>query len=339
MTPQFGRPVSSSAILTPFISEAGRLRRFVPPFRFTSFFSPEDTLLCAVAAEAALARGRASRRKSGWQSTPMKIAELTTGSGLVGLHLLSLESGSHLVGFDVDPRATVTASNNANLLGFGQRARFACADLWSDDTLSALGDYRPNLIVCNPPYIPEPPGTSLQLEAGAAFDGTAHLIRTIELAERVRPRALALSWCSLSDPWKVIRRAQAAGYMLNSLYIVAIADGEYSGSVRDYLHTLRGAYLSELPEDVDAVAPDRSARFVYLLMAGDFSRRDHSAVDLSAAPEVVERICRNFAREGLSSLRHPIAPFLVRTWLLDRWDELRLRASLHGNMRSVETTA
>lgn len=315
------------------------MRRFAPPFRFTSFFSPEDTLLCAVAAEAALARGRASRLRSGWATSSMRIAELTTGSGLVGLHLLSLERGSQLIGLDVDPAAIETASYNAGLFGFGQRVRFTCADLWSDDTFSILDEYRPNLIVCNPPYIPEPPGTTLQLEAGAGFDGTAHLIKTIELAERVQPRALALSWCSLSDPWKVVRGAQAAGYTLNSLYIVAIADGEYSGSVRDYLRSLRGAYLSEMPKDVKAVAPDRSASFAYLLMAGDFSRRDQPQAEVGAAPETVERICRNFASDGIASLRHSVAPFPVRTWLLDRWDELRLRAYLHGTSEHAAMSA
>ena len=62
-----------------------------------------------------------------------------------------------------------------------------------------------------------------------------------------RPRALALSWCSLSDPERVVREAEEAGYNLNSLFIVLIADGEYSGSVAGYLRTLDHAFLNDSP--------------------------------------------------------------------------------------------
>ena len=257
----------------------------------------------------------------------MRIVELTTGSGLVGLNLLLVEGGSRLTGLDVDPTATEIASRNARLLGLAKRARFECADLWSESTAATLREASPDLVICNPPYVPEPEQEKLEIEAGAGPDGTAHLMRTIELTGELRPKALALSWCSLSDPAKVVRAAAAGGYSLNSLFIVAIADGEYSGSVHDYLRSLPHAYINEQPETVNAVAPDGSGRFAYLLMAGEFSRRERP--DTEAADDV-EKICRRFASEGLTSLVKPAAPFPVRTWILDRWDELRLRAYLHG---------
>ncbi|HMA19383.1 MAG TPA: hypothetical protein VKO87_01200, partial [Gemmatimonadaceae bacterium] len=49
------------------------------------------------------------------------------------------------------------------------------------------------------------------------------------------------------------------------------------------------------------------------------------------AARAVERICERFASTGMDALMNPIAPIPVRTWILDRWDELRLRAALHGN--------
>ena len=330
MPHRFGRPVAENSMLASFLDEAGRLRAFVPPFRFTSFFSPEDTLLCAVASEAALSRARSPRRANGWIPDPMRIAELTTGSGLVGLYLLLLEHESRLAGLDVDPTAVSIAARNARLVGASNRARFDCADLWSDTTVAALTAYRPHLVICNPPYVPEPPGGKLEIEAGAGPDGTAHLMRTIELADKVRPRSIALSWCSLSDPGRVIREAESIGYSLNSLFVVAIADGEYSGSVHDYLRSLPKAFICEGKDTIDAVAPDGSGRFAYLLMAGDFSRaRPRNDRDEDSA-HAVERICREFCDCGLSALRNPIAPVPVRTWLLDRWDELRLCAYLHG---------
>lgn len=332
MPHRFGRPDTGSRVLTSFLDEAGRLHSFVPPFRFTAFFSPEDTLLCACAAEAALVHARAQKRMSAWSRNTMRIVELTTGSGLVGLHLLLVESGSRLTGLDVDPTATDIAARNARLLGLAKRTRFECADLWSDSTVETLRDAAPDLMICNPPYVPEPEEEKLKIEAGAGPDGTAHLMRTIELAADLRPKALALSWCSLSDPAKVLRATAAAGYSLNSLFMVAIADGEYSGSVQDYLRTLPRAYINEQPETVNAVAPDGSGRFAYLLMAGDFSRRDQPD---NEAADAVEEICRRFADHGLPSLVNPVAPVPVRTWILDRWDELRLRAFLHGTSKAA----
>ena len=261
----------------------------------------------------------------------MRIAELTTGSGLVGLHLLMLESGSRLIGLDVDPSAIEIAERNARQLGLGRRARFECADLWSQETVAALSDYAPDLIICNPPYVPEREEERLKIEAGAGPDGTAHLMRALDLAAELRPKAISLSWCSLSDPAKVLSAATTAGFSLNSLNIVAIADGEYSGSVRNYLRSLPHAYINEQEETVNAVAPDNSGRFAYLLMAGEFSTEHDPDPMISVA---VETICERFANEGLSALVHPEAPVPVRAWILDRWDELRMRAFLHGTRQS-----
>ena len=331
MPHRFGRPVANNQHLSSFLTEAGRLRPFVPPFRFSAFFSPEDTLLCACASEAALAHARSVERTTTWPRSPMHIAELTTGSGLVGLHLLLLESGSRLVGLDVDPTATEIAARNAKLLGLARRARFECTDLWSASTLSTLREARPSLLICNPPYIPEPHGQQLEIEAGAGPDGTAHLMRTLEIANQIRPRSVALSWCSLSDPGKVLRMAEAAGYWLRSLFMVVIADGEYSGSVHDYLRSIPHSYLNETDETLEAVAPDGSGRFAFLLMAGDFSSNPPAVAGKRETARAVERICEQFASTGMDALRNPVAPIPVRTWILDRWDELRLRAALHGN--------
>jgi methylase of polypeptide subunit release factors len=327
MPNRFDRPYPAVSTLAPFTDEAGRMRAYIPPFRFTLFFSPEDTLLCTIAAEAALARARTMRRLNGRALDPLRILELTTGSGLVGLHLLRLEKGSRLIGLDIDETAIETAGQNSRVLELSPRAYFDQADLWSRKTETVVADYAPHLLVCNPPYIPEPEDTPLESEAGAGADGTAHLRRALDLAQKVNPRAIALSWCSLSDPAGIVRRAELAGYTLNSLFIVAISDGEYSGAVRDYLRSLPTAYMNEERETLDAVAPDGAARFVYLLMAGDFSRDGETR---SGAADAVEHICETFSKQGIGALGHIEAPMPVRTWILDRWDELRLRAALHG---------
>jgi hypothetical protein len=213
------------------------------------------------------------------------------------------------------------------VLGLSNCSEFHCSDLWSDETVGRLERYRPDLVICNPPYIPEESANDLDIEAGAGNDGTAHLLRAIEIAERTQPHALALSWCSLSDPHRIVTEAAMAGYALNSLFIVVLADGEYSGEVHGYLRTLPRAFLNEDSATLEAVAPGGSARFAYLLMAGDFSRTGRKITGVSA---VTGRIAENFADMGLIALQNPIATVPVRTWILDRWGELKLRVILHG---------
>jgi hypothetical protein len=323
---QFENTDTGGLFLPSFLEEAERLRPFAPPFRFSAFFSPEDTLLCVCASDAAFTR---AKEESDEPTDIIRVAELTTGSGLVGLHLLSNDDRSRLLGLDIDPRACEIAEQNARLLGLERRAWFECSDIWSDAALATLIAYDPNLLICNPPYVPEPPGENLALEAGAGPDGTAHILRTLELASTLRSDTLALSWCSLSDPARVVRSAGEAGYALSSLFVVAIADGEYSGSVRDYLRSLPHAYLNERSETVTTIAPDGSARFGYLLIAGEFSRTK-LAHDAAQDADAVEHLCRRFASRGLSALVHPELRVPVTSWLLDRWDELELRVLLHG---------
>jgi methylase of polypeptide subunit release factors len=315
------------------------MRAFVPPFRFTSFFSPEDTLLCMIAAEASLSHAR-SPGMSFPGSDPLRIAELTSGSGLIGLHLLRIERNSTLLGLDLDPTAAGVATANAEILALTRRARFTRADLKSRNTENLLLREKLQLLVCNPPYVPEPPGGSLPVEAGAGPDGTAHLVRALELARTVRPRAVALSWCSLSDPERVVREAERNGYRLNSLFVVLIADGEYSGSAGGYLRSLTSAFLNDSPETLEAVAPDGSASFGYLLMSGEFSRDGSGPKRRDAkASEQIRTICSRFARRGITILDSLQASFPVRVWLLDRWDELRLRAFLHGEVPQMSVTS
>jgi len=292
-----------------------------------------------IAAEASLSHARP------WGTTypgrePLRIAELTSGSGLIGLHLLRIERNSILLGLDLDPSAAAVASGNAETLALTRRARFTCADLKSRNTENLLFREKAQLLVCNPPYVPEPPDGELPVEAGAGIDGTAHVMRVLELARIIRPRALALSWCSLSDPECVVREAEKDGYRLNSLFLALIADGEYSGSVGEYLRSLRTAFLNDSRETREAVAPDGSASFGYLLMSGEFSRDDSGLRRREAvASEQIRTICSRFARRGLASLDSLETSFPSRVWLLDRWDEVRLRAFLHGEVPQMAVTS
>lgn len=356
LTTHFTRHLPRRSQLPSLAAEATRLGRFVPPFRFTSFFAPEDTLLCVLAAEEALAglgeggpprrRAHLAARDGGvllggapapeGAAAPTRIVELTTGSGLVGLHLLGLEPRATLFAVDIDHEAPSVARANAERLGLADRARFERASIWERALERGLLAEPVDLLVCNPPYIPEPPGAALPVEAGAGPDGAAHVRRVIEIANLARPSALALSWCSLCDPAGVVADAERAGYRLDALHIVAIGDGEYSGGVHRYLRTLPTAFFSDLPDVVAEVAPDGAARFAYLLLAGVFhdarasassDQDDRPSGDSAAA---VDGLMRDFVTGGAAALASPAAPFPVNAWVLDRWDEIALRAFLHG---------
>ena len=317
-------PSSSPSIGVPsLLEQAWRLAPFTPPFAFGAFFSPEDTLLCVCAADAARHLMASADVDNGFP-----IAELTSGSGLVGLYLLGRDCRARLLGLDIEAEAARVAERNAQLLGLSDRARFAQADLWSASTLQLLQTEAPRLLVCNPPYVPEPPGTRMQIEAGAGPHGTAHILRALELTRLLKPDTLALSWCSLSDPAGIIAAAEGSGYQLRTLYVTAIADGEYSGSVHSYLRSLDNCFINEQPETLEVIAPDGSARFSYLLMAGAFERvADRHP---SVAPSV-ERISLDFDRNGVRSLASASGPFALHCSFLTRWDELELRVMLHGD--------
>lgn len=336
---RFKRPQPRHSALPPLTEELTRLARFAPPFRFTSFFSPEDTLLCVIAADEALHGLREPRTHR--ETSGTRIVELTTGSGLVGLRLIDRRPQATLLGVDIDHTAPPVARSNAVYMGLAGRARFEHATIWDPALEREIVDGRFDVLVCNPPYVPEPPGDALPVEAGAGPDGAAHVRRVIEIANASRPATLVLSWCSLCDPVGIVADASAAGYRLDALYVVAIADGEYSGGVKAYLDSLPTAFLSDAPEVLLQVAPDGAARFAYLLLAGVF-RDDHSGDDTAerrganttnqvTAVEAVDEVMRNFVANGVNALVTPRAPFPVTCWLLDRWDEIALRAYLHGS--------
>lgn len=326
MTASAKPPAAASvrASLPSLADAAPWLASFRPPFAFGSFFAPEDTVLCALATRAALRRVPDARR----------VVELTAGSTLVlGAQLLAdprLEGH----GAEVDPDAVRRARQNLQALGLSRRAHVRRVGLFSPRLAAWLRRARPDVLACNPPYIPEPPDAPLALVAGAGPRGDRHPRRVLRVAAEAGVPRVVLSWCSLGDPVRVVRTAVRAGYRLERLWAAALADGEYSGEVRDYLHALPTAFLAEDAATLGTLAPDGAARFGYLLLAGSFVRDadDGAAERGRRAVRRVARLVRDFRTEGLTALERACtagAPGLT-AFVCDRWDELRLRAVAHG---------
>lgn len=83
----------------------------------------------------------------------VSVLDLGTGTGCLLLALLSELPQARGVGIDISPGAVAVAQRNAALLGLGGRARFRVADF----TTESPGADAPrwDVILCNPPYIPE----------------------------------------------------------------------------------------------------------------------------------------------------------------------------------------
>jgi release factor glutamine methyltransferase len=102
------------------------------------------------------------------RQAPLSILDLGTGTGCLLLALLSELPNSTGVGVDRSEEAVATATANARRLGLGQRARFIVGD-WGTGLTETF-----DLVISNPPYIPEGEIPSLAPEV-VRFDPLAAL--------------------------------------------------------------------------------------------------------------------------------------------------------------------
>lgn len=83
-----------------------------------------------------------------------EVLDLGTGSGCLGLSVLSYLNNSYLEGVDVSSNALKVAEENSRSLSLQDRAHFSCIDILSDsERLAQQWAGRFDLVVANPPYI------------------------------------------------------------------------------------------------------------------------------------------------------------------------------------------
>lgn len=80
---------------------------------------------------------------------PLRVLDLGTGTGCLLLAALDVFPAACGVGIDRIPDAAALAWCNAAALGMGERAAFLCGD-WTEPLAGRF-----DLVLCNPPYIPE----------------------------------------------------------------------------------------------------------------------------------------------------------------------------------------
>ncbi len=96
--------------------------------------------------EVALLRAAKSR-----SSTPLKIADLCTGSGAVAVSLATELPSAQFYATDISPAALQIARANAAVHQVAPRVRFFAGDLF--DAFAKQAAVRCDLIVSNPPYV------------------------------------------------------------------------------------------------------------------------------------------------------------------------------------------
>lgn len=121
---------------------------------------------------------------------PLTILDLGTGTGCLLLAILSERGDAAGIGVDRSAEAAATARENAEALGFGDRAAFLVGD-WA----SAI-DARFDLIVSNPPYIAAGDIDGLDLDVRAhdprlALDGGDRGLDAYAVITHDAPRLLA----------------------------------------------------------------------------------------------------------------------------------------------------
>lgn len=92
----------------------------------------------------------------------LRIADVGTGSGALAVTLAAQFQQAQVAAIDLSSEALAVAQENAALNGVAGRIRFFAGDL-----LAPVADERFDLIVSNPPYIPEEDRATLAVEVRA----------------------------------------------------------------------------------------------------------------------------------------------------------------------------
>ncbi|MBR7158366.1 MAG: peptide chain release factor N(5)-glutamine methyltransferase [Alphaproteobacteria bacterium] len=105
------------------------------------------------------------------QTQPLNILDLGTGTGCLLLALLSELKTAKGLGIDISPKAIAAAKANADRNGLSAKAEFIAAS-WHTLPANAVKTY--DIIISNPPYIPQEELSSLAPEV-RCFDPEAAL--------------------------------------------------------------------------------------------------------------------------------------------------------------------
>ncbi len=121
-----------------------------------SLWVTKDTLIPRPDSETAIELALDYLDEKGFdRRSPWRILDLGTGSGCLLLALLTELPEATGLGIDISKQACKVAQKNTEELGLADRVRIICGD-WTTENLAASSpDQTFDIILCNPPYIPE----------------------------------------------------------------------------------------------------------------------------------------------------------------------------------------
>lgn len=168
--------------------------------------------------------------------------DIGTGTGVLALLLLAKGADS-VVGTDVEPRAVACAQENAKF--------FKVTDRFTVEQRELFPEGRADLIVCNPPWVPEPPKNRVDR---AVFDGDGAMLRGFleGLAGHLLPGgrgALVISnlavLLGLREPDFLKREFERCGLTLRASFDMTAKHGK-AKDTSDPLHAVRAKELTTL---------------------------------------------------------------------------------------------
>jgi release factor glutamine methyltransferase len=191
------------------------------PFRGLNLALSKDTLEPRPDTETLVDLALTQLAAMGDLQRPLSILDLGTGTGAIGLALLTELPNASATLTDVSADALQTAANNASANGLGDRARFHHGN-WFDGI-----EGRFDLVVSNPPYIPTAVIATLDREVRdhdpmAALDGGPDGLepyRTIAAgaANHLKPEGFAAVEIGYDQAASVTAIFEAAGFTLLGL--------------------------------------------------------------------------------------------------------------------------
>jgi SAM-dependent methyltransferase len=219
-------------------------------------------------------------------------ADIGCGCGIPTIEAAA-RGARQVLGVDIDAKNVKLARRNVLRANFGDRIELRCAD-WSGSLLAAP----PELVVTNPPYVPE--GGHPAVDGGA--DGAA-AIRAIVNAVPESTRHLALLFGSISNPLAVLRQLDEGGWQFKWLAGHVVPFGRYTRQPAT-LAALRRLKLADRAWFHESPRGSRDVQRRYIVFGAVVTRGSGPA----SLDDAVAGLLTRFQRAGLSGLEAAALP-------------------------------
>lgn len=221
---------------------------------------------------------------------PLRVLDVGCGTGLPTLQ--AARAGAHrVVGIDVVPRNVFITRKHIRAEGLESRVT-AHAASWED---VVRGDFYPgnvNLVISNPPYVPD--------GEGVAVDGGSTGTRMLDAIVDGMPksaRGLGLLFGSLSDPLQVLSRIERGGFDVLEVRGCSVPFGSYTSRPRT-LARLRELRTQNRAWFCDAIPQASLAPHQYLTLGVIAVRREPASSPQPSVLPKLGQLLDDYQRKG-----------------------------------------